>query len=218
MIGSISIRKGVGIMFEQVKLGFELNALEPHIDQLTMETHYGKHHVAYTKMFNELAEKAGVSDKSAEDVLSSLDSVADETLRKGLRNQGGGYYNHNLYFSTLSPNAAKAPDGKLAEAIDRDLGGLDAAIDALSKAAIGQFGSGWSFLSVDKDGKLYITASPNQDNPISEGTGRTPILALDVWEHAYYLKYKNLRADYVKAFWEVLDWKKVSDLYDKAIG
>ena len=218
MIGSISIRKGVGIMFEQVKLGFELNALEPHIDQLTMETHYGKHHVAYTKMFNELAEKAGVSDKSAEDVLSSLDSVADETLRKGLRNQGGGYYNHNLYFSTLSPNAAKAPEGKLAEAIDRDLGGLDAAIDALSKAAIGQFGSGWSFLSVDKDGKLYITASPNQDNPISEGTGRTPILALDVWEHAYYLKYKNLRADYVKAFWEVLDWKKVSDLYDKAIG
>ncbi len=205
-------------MFEQVKLGFELNALEPHIDQLTMETHYGKHHVAYTKMFNELAEKAGVSDKSAEDVLSSLDSVADETLRKGLRNQGGGYYNHNLYFSTLSPNAAKAPEGKLAEAIDRDLGGLDAAIDALSKAAIGQFGSGWSFLSVDKDGKLYITASPNQDNPISEGTGRTPILALDVWEHAYYLKYKNLRADYVKAFWEVLDWKKVSDLYDKAIG
>ena len=218
MIGSISIRKGVGIMFEQVKLGFELNALEPHIDQLTMETHYGKHHVAYTKMFNELAEKAGVSDKSAEDVLSSLDSVADETLRKGLRNQGGGYYNHNLYFSTLSPDAAKAPEGKLAEAIDRDLGGLDAAIDALSKAAIGQFGSGWSFLSVDKDGKLYITASPNQDNPISEGTGRTPILALDVWEHAYYLKYKNLRADYVKAFWEVLDWKKVSDLYDKAIG
>ena len=218
MIGSISIRKGVGIMFEQVKLGFELNALEPHIDQLTMETHYGKHHVAYTKMFNELAEKAGVSDKSAEDVLSSLDSFADETLRKGLRNQGGGYYNHNLYFSTLSPNAAKAPEGKLAEAIDRDLGGLDAAIDALSKAAIGQFGSGWSFLSVDKDGKLYITASPNQDNPISEGTGRTPILALDVWEHAYYLKYKNLRADYVKAFWEVLDWKKVSDLYDKAIG
>ncbi len=205
-------------MFEQVKLSFEMNALEPYVDQLTMETHYGKHHVAYTKMFNELAEKAGVADKSAEEVLASLDQISDETLRKGLRNQGGGYYNHNLYFSTLAPNAAKAPNGRLAKAIDRDLGGLDAAVEALSKAAVGQFGSGWSFLSVDKDGKLFITASPNQDNPISEGTGRTPILALDVWEHAYYLKYKNLRADYVKAFWEVLDWKKVTELHDKVVG
>ena len=204
-------------MYEQVKLGFELNALEPYIDQLTLETHYGKHHAAYTKMFSELADKAGVSDKSVEEVLSSLNDIADETLRKSLRNQGGGYYNHNLYFSTLSPDAAKTPKGKLSEAIDRDLGGLEATIDALSKAAIGQFGSGWSFLSADKNGKLYVTASPNQDNPFSEGTDRTPILALDVWEHAYYLKYKNLRADYVKAFWSVLDWNKVSDLYDQII-
>ena len=207
-------------MFEQVKLGYEMNALEPQIDQLTIETHYGKHHAAYTKTFNELAEKAGVSGKSVEEVLASLDSVADETLRKGLRNQGGGYYNHNLYFGTLSPEgiASKAPAGKLAEAIDRDLGGFEATVDALTKAAIGQFGSGWSFLSTDKSGKLYVSASPNQDNPISEGTGRTPILALDVWEHAYYLKYRNLRADYVKAFWDVLDWKKVSELYEKVIG
>ncbi len=207
-------------MFEQVKLTYDVNGLEPQIDQLTIETHYGKHHATYTKTFNELAEKAGLAGKSAEEILGSLDSVADETLRKGLRNQGGGYYNHNLYFSTLAPatTAAKVPTGKLAEAIDRDLGGLEAAIDALSKAAAGQFGSGWSFLSVDKDGKLYVTASPNQDNPISEGTGRTPILALDVWEHAYYLKYRNLRPDYIKAFWEILDWKVVSDLYDKALG
>ena len=144
--------------------------------------------------------------------------MADETLRKGLRNQGGGYYNHNLYFSTLSPNPAKAPVGRLAEEIDKTFGGLSEAIDQLSKAAAGQFGSGWSFLSADKDGKLYITASPNQDNPISEETGRIPILALDVWEHAYYLKYKNLRLDYIKAFWEVLDWKAVSDNYDKVVG
>lgn len=205
-------------MFEQVKLSYDANGLEPHIDQLTIETHYGKHHATYTKTFNELAEKAGVADLPVEELLASLDKVADETLRKGLRNQGGGYYNHNLYFSTLSPNPAKAPVGRLAEEIDKTFGGLSEAIDQLSKAAAGQFGSGWSFLSADKDGKLYITASPNQDNPISEGTGRIPILALDVWEHAYYLKYKNLRLDYIKAFWEVLDWKAVSDNYDKVVG
>ena len=205
-------------MFEQVKLGFEMNALEPHIDQLTMETHYGKHHAAYTKTFNELAQKAGVDSLPVEEVLSTLDKISDETLRKGIRNQGGGYFNHNLYFSTLSPNAAKAPTGKLLDEINKTFGSVDAVVEQLSKAAIGQFGSGWSFLSADKEGKLYVTASPNQDNPYSEGTGRTPILALDVWEHAYYLKYKNLRADYVKAFWEVLDWKVVTENYEKAVG
>lgn len=204
-------------MFEQVKLTYEANGLEPVIDQLTIETHYGKHHAAYTKMFNELAEKAGVAHKSAEEILGSLDSISDETLRKGLRNQGGGYYNHNLYFECFSNSPKKAPEGKLLEAINRDLGGLDACIAELSAKATGQFGSGWSFLSVDKSGKLYISASPNQDNPISEGTGRTPILALDVWEHAYYLKYKNLRADYVKAFWDILDWAKVEEKYEKAL-
>ncbi|SFC73871.1 superoxide dismutase [Butyrivibrio sp. YAB3001] len=205
-------------MFEQVKLGYDVNGLEPHIDQLTIETHYGKHHAAYTKMFNELAEKAGVADKTPEEILAGLDSITDEALKKGLRNQGGGYYNHNLYFESFSPNPAKAPTGKLAEAVEKTFGSVDALIEQLSKAAIGQFGSGWSFLSVDKEGNLFVTASPNQDNPISEGTGRTPILALDVWEHAYYLKYKNLRADYVKAFWEVLDWKIVSEKYDKIVG
>ena len=204
-------------MFEQVKLCYDVNVLEPAIDQATIETHYGKHHAAYTKTFNELAEKAGVSDKSAEEILASLDSIGDETLRKGLRNQGGGYYNHNLYFDNFSPAsvAAKAPTGKLLDAINRDFGSLEAVIEKLSTAAATQFGSGWSFLSADKEGKLYVSASPNQDNPISEGTGRCPILALDVWEHAYYLKYRNLRADYIKAFWEVLDWNKVSAKYDK---
>ncbi len=205
-------------MFEQVKLSYDVNGLEPHIDRLTIETHYGKHHAAYTKTFNELAEKAGMADKEVEEILASLDKVADETLRKGLRNQGGGYYNHNLYFMTLSPGPAKAPVGKLADKINATFGSLEEVIDQLSKAAAGQFGSGWSFLSADKAGKLYVTASPNQDNPFSEGTDRTPILALDVWEHAYYLKYKNLRADYIKAFWEVLDWKVVTENYEKAIG
>jgi Fe-Mn family superoxide dismutase len=205
-------------MFEQVKLDYGMDALEPHIDQLTMETHYGKHHATYTKTFNEFAQKAGVVDKPVEEVLSNLESVADEAVRKGLRNHGGGYYNHNLYFSTLSPNPAKAPSGKLAEAIERDFGSLEEVIDRLSKAAAGQFGSGWSFLSADKEGNLFVTASPNQDNPISEGTGRIPILALDVWEHAYYLKYKNLRPDYIKEFFQVLDWGAVSANYDKVIG
>ena len=205
-------------MFNQVELSFGMDALEPHIDKLTMETHYGKHHAAYTKMFNELAEKAGVADKDVSDILKDLGSISDETLRKGLRNQGGGYYNHNLYFSTLSADPAKAPTGKLADKINDTFGSLDEVKDQLSKAALGQFGSGWSFLSADKDGNLYVSASPNQDNPISEGTGRTPILALDVWEHAYYLKYRNLRADYIKEFWEVLCWKKVEELYDKVTG
>ena len=205
-------------MYEQIKLPYATNALEPHIDQLTVETHHGKHHATYTKTFNELAEKAGMSNLSAEELLASLDKVSDETLRKGLRNQGGGYYNHNLYFEMFSPSPAKDPSGKLAEEIDKTFGSLDALKEELSKAAAGQFGSGWAWLSTDKNGKLSVSASPNQDNPISEGKGLIPIVALDVWEHAYYLKYKNLRPDYIKAFFEILDWGKVSERYNKVIG
>ncbi len=205
-------------MYEQIKLPYETNALEPYIDQTTVETHYGKHHVTYTKTFNELAEKAGMSNLSVEELLAGLDKVKDDTLRKGLRNQGGGYYNHNLYFEMFSPSPTKEPSGKLADAIKRDFGGLDELVDAISKAAIGQFGSGWAWLSTDKSGKLFVTASPNQDNPISEGTGRIPIVGLDVWEHAYYLKYKNVRADYVKAFFEILDWSKVSKRYEEVVS
>lgn len=202
-------------MFEQVKLDYEMDGLESVIDKLTMETHYGKHHAAYTKMFNELAEKAGLAGKSAEEILKSLDSVSDEALRKGLRNQGGGYYNHNLYFKNFSAKPETEPSGALADKIKETFGSTADLVEKLSTAAVGQFGSGWSFLSVDSAGNLFVSASPNQDNPISEGTGRTPILALDVWEHAYYLKYKNLRADYVKEYWKILDWGKVSKLYDE---
>ena len=203
-------------MFQQTILSYAYDALEPHIDTLTMETHYGKHHAAYTNNFNAAVEKAGLSDKSAEEILSSLDSISEEN-RNAVKNNGGGFYNHNLYFSTLSPNAAKAPTGKLAEAIDRTFGSLEALKEEISKKAAAQFGSGWAFLSVGRDGALKVSACPNQDNPLMEGEGFVPILALDVWEHAYYLKYRNLRADYIKAFWEVLDWNAVSALYEKQL-
>jgi Fe-Mn family superoxide dismutase len=205
-------------MFEQIKLDYATNALEPWIDQTTVETHHGKHHATYTKTFNELAEKAGMANLPVEELLASLDKVSDATLRQGLKNQGGGYYNHNLYFEMFSPNPSKTPTGKLAEAIDKTFGGLDTLKEQLTTAATTQFGSGWAWLSTDKSGNLYVSNSLNQDNPISEGTGQIPLIALDVWEHAYYLKYKNLRPDYINAFWEILDWKKVEKRYEGIIG
>ncbi len=197
-------------MFQQITLPYSYDALEPVIDALTVETHFGKHHAAYTKNFNDAAEKAGA-------LLASLDKVEDPALRKALRNNGGGFYNHNLYFSTLSPvaEAAKAPTGALLEKINATFGSVDECKAQLSAAAAGQFGSGWSWLSANAAGDLMISASPNQDNPISEGTGFVPILAIDVWEHAYYLKYKNLRPDYIKALFDIIDWKKVEALYAK---
>ena len=205
-------------MFKQIDLAYDMNALEPSIDTLTMETHYGKHHAAYTKNFNDAVQKAGLSDKSVEEILSSLSGVEDEALRKALRNNGGGFYNHNLYFQTLSPDGARTPEGAFAEAVNRDFGSFDALKEKLASLAAAQFGSGWSFLSADRDGKLYVTSSPNQDNPISEGTGHTPIACVDVWEHAYYLKYRNLRPDYIAACIGLIDWKIVGENYAKATG
>ena len=201
-------------MFEQVKLDYDFNALEPYIDTLTMETHYGKHHATYTKNFNEAVEKAGLSNKSIEEILSSLSSISDEALRNTLQNNGGGYYNHNLYFSIMSPKKNTKPNLTLEEAIERDFGSLNKLIEALQDLAMGQFGSGWAFLSTDKEGKLYATKAANQNNPLMAEGKHTPILGIDVWEHAYYLKYKNLRGDYVKNFFEVLDWEKVSKNYE----
>lgn len=200
-------------MYQQIQLPYAYNALEPHIDALTMETHYTKHHAAYTKNLNEAAEKAGVADKPIEEMLSSLNEVKDEALRKTIRNNGGGYYNHNLYFGTMAPGAGGRPEGELAEAIDRQLGGFENLKSELSRLGAGQFGSGWVWLSARKDGTLALSATPNQDNPLMEGNGLTPILGIDVWEHAYYLKYKNLRGDYIKAFFEVIDWKAVAKNY-----
>lgn len=203
-------------MFEQIKLDYATDALEPWIDQITIETHHGKHHATYTKNFNDLVEKACLNGKSAEEILAHLDTV-DASLRQGLKNQGGGYYNHNLYFEMFSPNPAKASTGKLADAINKKFGSLEACKEEISKLAAAQFGSGWAWLSTDKSGVLAVSKTDNQDNPISEGTGMIPLIALDVWEHAYYLKYKNLRPDYINAFWEVLDWGKVSARYEEII-
>ena len=202
-------------MFEQVKLGYATNGLEPQIDQQTIETHYGKHHALYTKNLNDAAEKAGVADKDIEDLLASLDSVSDEALRKALRNNGGGFYNHNLYFSTLSAEKNTEPVGDLKVKIDEKFGDYATLKEKLTALALGQFGSGWAWLSANKAGDLMVSASPNQDNPISEGTGYIPILAIDVWEHAYYLNYKNLRADYVAKLFEIIDWKLVGANYDR---
>ena len=200
-------------MFKQITLPYAYDALEPVIDALTVETHYAKHHAAYTNNFNDFAQKAGVADKTVEEVLTSLGSFEDPALRNALRNNGGGFYNHNLYFSILSPNAAHAPEGALLDKINETFGSLDSVIKNISAAAAGQFGSGWSWLSANESGELMVSASPNQDNPIIEGTGFVPILAVDVWEHAYYLKYRNLRPAYIKALFEIIDWKKVEELY-----
>ena len=202
-------------MFEQVKLDYAADGLEPQIDKLTIETHYGKHHALYTKNLNDAAEKAGVADKDIEVLLAEIDSVKDEALRKALRNNGGGYYNHNLYFSTLSAEGNDTPVGALKEKIDEKFGSYDSLKEKLTGLALGQFGSGWAWLSADKNGDLMVSASPNQDNPISEGTGYIPILAIDVWEHAYYLSYKNLRAEYVARLFEIIDWKKVGENYER---
>lgn len=204
-------------MYQKYDLPYAFNALEPAIDALTMETHSTKHHAAYTKVLNETAEKAGVQGKDIVDLLGNLSSIADEGMRKTLRNNGGGFYNHNIYFSTMTPGGS-APEGTLKDAIERDFGSLDALKEKLATLGATQFGSGWAWLSTDKSGKLYASNSPNQDNPIIEGTGHTPIFGIDVWEHAYYLKYKNVRADYIKEFWAVVDWKKVGEYYENALA
>jgi len=202
-------------MFEQIRLSFENSGLEPVIDTATVETHYGKHHAAYTKTFNELVEKAGLQGKSAEEILSGLDSVADEALRTGLRNQGGGYLNHNIYFEQLKPEAQakKAPEGALLAQIEKQFGSVDKLKEELNALSASQFGSGWGWLGKKSDGSLVTYKTANQDNCYSLKLDSTPILALDVWEHAYYLKYKNLRADYLKALWNIIDWSVAEERY-----
>lgn len=203
-------------MFEQIKLPYAFNALEPHIDTLTMETHYTKHHATYTKNLNDVAEKAGIVNKDIEDVLAQWKKNGTDDTKTVIRNNGGGFYNHNLYFDHLAPNVGGEPTGVLAEKINQTFATFSDFKEQISKAAVGQFGSGWAWLAVNNEGDLQIMASPNQDNPLLETEGIwQPILGIDVWEHAYYLKYKNLRADYLKAFFEVVDWNKVSQNYDR---
>jgi Fe-Mn family superoxide dismutase len=200
-------------------LPYALNALEPHIDARTMEIHHGKHHQAYiTNLNNAIAGKAGLESKSAEELITDLSAVPED-IRTAVRNNAGGHVNHSFFWKIMGPGKGGAPKGKLAEAIEKDLGSFDAFKEAFAKAGATRFGSGWAWLVVN-GGKLSVGSTANQDNPIMgkavAGIEGTPILGLDVWEHAYYLNYQNRRPDYITAFWNVVDWDAVAALFEKA--
>ncbi len=203
-------------MFKQVELGYDYSALEPYVDAKTMEIHYSKHHAAYTNNFNDLLSKNApeLLEKNIEDVMGSISSLP-EAIQTGIRNNGGGYYNHNLYFSVMGPDAGGTPKGELLDKINESFGNFESFKDEFSKAAMTRFGSGWAWLCV-KDGKLEICSTANQDNPLMKGIGceGLPILCIDVWEHAYYLNYQNRRPDYIEAFFNVINWDVVSKNYE----
>mgnify|MGYP002632338119 CR=1 FL=1 len=199
--------------FELPDLPYGYDALEPHIDERTMRIHHGKHHAGYTAKLNAAVDgDAGLAGKSIEALLA--DGAGGHT---GVRNNGGGYYNHCLFWTVMSPNGGGAPSGDLGAAINAAFGSFDAFQAKFAAAAGTRFGSGWAWLIVDGSGNLAVTSSPNQDNPLMDGSG-TPVLGLDVWEHAYYLNYQNRRPDYVSAFWNVVDWSAVASRYAAAKG
>lgn len=196
--------------FDLPKLPYAYDALEPHLDARTMEIHHTKHHQGYTSKLNAAIEGTDLDGQSIEDILSGLD------MNNGaVRNNGGGFYNHSLFWEIMSPDGGGAPSGELASAIDNAFGSFDKFKEEFSAAAGSRFGSGWAWLCVHKGGKVEVCSTPNQDNPLMPGTGceGTPILGLDVWEHAYYLNYQNRRPDYIAAFFNVINWDKVSQLY-----
>lgn len=200
-------------MFTLPDLPYAFDALEPHIDARTMEIHHGKHHNGYTNKLNAALEGTDHAGKSIEDILANAGSAG-----AGIRNNGGGFYNHSLFWTVMSPKGGGTPSGDLGAAIDAAFGSYEAFKDAFAKAAGTRFGSGWAWLIVGADGKLHVTSTPNQDNPlmdVAEVKG-TPILGLDVWEHAYYLNYQNRRPDYIQAFFEVVDWDAVAKRYADA--
>ena len=189
-------------------LPYAKNELEPHIDEQTMGIHHGKHHATYIAKLNAAIEgKGDLESKSIEALVSDLDSVPEE-IRGAVRNNGGGHANHTLFWSIMGPNGGGTPTGELAAAIDEAFGGLDSMKEKFEAAGATRFGSGWAWVIVTKEGKLEITSTPNQDSPLMSGD--TPILGCDVWEHAYYLKYQNRRPDYLKAFWNVVNWDAVA--------
>ena len=196
--------------FELPKLPYAFDALEPNIDAKTMEIHHGKHHAAYTNNLNNAIAGTALEGKSIEAILSGLDMN-----NAAVRNNGGGFYNHELFWNVMSPNGGGKPTGELAAAIDTAFGSFTAFKDALSKAAVTRFGSGWAFLCVHKGGKVEVCSTANQDNTLMPGIGcgGFPILGLDVWEHAYYLHYQNRRPEYVENFFNVINWDYVSKLY-----
>ena len=199
--------------FELPQLPYAYDALEPHIDKETMNIHHTKHHNTYVTKLNEaLQGHDELLNKSVEELVSNLDAVP-ENIRTAVRNNGGGHANHSLFWKLLTPNGASEPAGELAQAIESKFGSLEKFKEEFAAAAAGRFGSGWAWLVLN-NGELEITSTPNQDNPLSEG--KTPLLGLDVWEHAYYLNYQNRRPDYINAFWNVVNWDEVSKLYSEA--
>lgn len=201
------------MIFDKVQLDYQYNELEPYIDALTLETHYAKHLQTYVNNLNALLEGHDeiAKDKTLEDILSNVNSIP-ESIRQGVINQGGGVANHNFYFSILSPNSKKAPEGKLLEAINNKFGSFEVMKDKISNLSIAHFGSGWGWLVIDENGELEIITTVNQNSPLS--INKEPLLTIDVWEHAYYLKYKNLRAEYVKNIWNIIDWSKIENIYE----
>ena len=197
--------------FELPTLPYAHDALEPHIDTTTMEIHHGKHHQGYTTKLNAALEGTDAANQSIEEILQGLDMS-----NGAIRNNGGGYYNHCLFWDILSPNGGGNPSGALAEAIDASFGSFEAFKTAFSNAAATQFGSGWAWLCVHAGGKLEVCGTPNQDNPLMPGVGcsGSPILGIDVWEHAYYLNYQNRRPDYINAFFNVINWSEVSKRFE----
>lgn len=196
-------------------LPYAYDALEPNIDAQTMEIHYTKHHQTYINNLNAALEGAKLPTPPVEELIADIDSLP-ESVRGAVRNNGGGHANHSLFWQVMSPEGGGNPDGKLAAAIDAHLGGLDKFKDAFTKAAISRFGSGWAWLSVTPEKKLVVESTANQDSPLM--TGNTPILGLDVWEHAYYLKYQNRRPEYIAAFYNVVNWPEVARRYEEAIA
>ncbi|HZJ10796.1 MAG TPA: superoxide dismutase [Trueperaceae bacterium] len=195
-------------------LPYPKDALEPHIDAKTMEVHHGKHHAAYTEKLNAAVEKhAGLASKSAEELVKDLSSVPED-VRKAVQNNGGGFLNHNLFWKAMSPNGGGSPSGDVAGAIDAKFGGFEQFKEKFAAEAGNRFGSGWAWLVAAGNGELKLYSTANQDSPLMNGD--TPLLGLDVWEHAYYLKYQNRRPDYVKAFWNVVDWDAVAKNYTAA--
>ena len=200
--------------FQLPPLPYPENALEPHVDARTMSIHHDKHHAGYTNNLNKALEgHADLESKSVEELLANLDTLP-ASIQTAVRNNGGGYANHALFWQIMSPNGGGQPSGDLAEAINSAFGSFDSFKDAFSKAGATRFGSGWAWLYVDADGELAVGSTPNQDTPLMDGN--TPILGLDVWEHAYYLNYQNRRGDYISAWWNVVDWDAVAENFADA--
>jgi Fe-Mn family superoxide dismutase len=212
LVSAMAKGSAAGEKYILPKLDYAYDALEPHIDAMTMEIHHSKHHAGYTRKFNAALESAGLEDASVEDLFKKVSQQP-----AAIRNNGGGFYNHKVFWKSLSPNGGGTAGGDVGKAIGKSFGGFDKFKESFSKAAATRFGSGWAWLVKTKNG-LLITSTPNQDNPLMDVADLQgyPLLAIDVWEHAYYLKYQNRRTDYIAAFWNVVNWEYVNERFNKA--